>query len=119
MKDGTSPHRERSDMTESILVADIKSFLSSRARGHANAVPRRVLLDHLHALGHSTTDRSMRAVFSTISECGSCGTGYFFIVTAEDRRIASGQLHGRAMSELVREKRIREDAPQGQGELFT
>jgi hypothetical protein len=106
-------------MTESILcAADITSFLSTRARGHAHAVPRRILLDHLRTLGHSTTDRSMRATFSTIKECGSCGTGYFFIVTAEDRRIASGQLHGRAMAELVREKRIKDAAPAGQISLF-
>lgn len=36
-------------MTASLLCIDILSFLSSRSRGHANAVPRRVLLDHPNA----------------------------------------------------------------------
>jgi hypothetical protein len=39
-------------------------------------------------------------------------------VTAEDRKIAQGQMRGRAMSELVREKHIRECGESGQLPLW-
>lgn len=106
-------------MTESLLCADICEWLRMNALGNANAVPRRVMLGHLHAQGHSVDDRGMRKAYEGMDKVGSCARGLFWVVTAEDRRIAGKQLHGRAMSELVRERRIREAAPQGQGELFT
>lgn len=109
-------------MSESLLNSDILAFLQANASGHARAVPRRRLLSYLVALGHlplnSTGDRKMRKTYEHIDEVGSCLRGIFFITNAEDRRIAGKQLHGRAMSELVREKRIRDGAPAGQISLF-
>jgi len=111
-------------MTESLLIADMDAWLRSHARGHERARPRKELLAHLCALGHwpkpdATSDRAMRKAAETMECVGSCSKGYFFIVNAEDRKIALGQLHSQAMSELVREKRIREAGASGeQGELF-
>jgi hypothetical protein len=45
---------------------------------------------------------------------GSSLRGYFWCVTAEDRRVAQQSLHGRAIAELGREKRIRDAADGGQ-----
>lgn len=101
-------------MPDSLLVADIETFLRLQARGLANAVPRHKLRRYLHTLGHAVTDRAMRRAYADIDSLGSCAKGLFWIVTAEDRRIAGKQLHGRAMAELVREKRIRDAAPAGQ-----
>ena len=105
-------------MSESLLVADIRSYLIDHAYGSARATPRRHLLHHLHMQGHSIDDRAMRKAYETMDKVGSCSKGIFFIVTAEDRKIATGQLHSHAMAELVREKEIRDAAPQGQGSLF-
>jgi hypothetical protein len=105
-------------MSESLLVTDIRSYLIDHAYGSAKATPRRHLLHHLHLQGHSIDDRAMRKAYETMDKVGSCSKGIFFIVTAEDRKIAQGQLHSHAMSELVREKEIRDAGQVGQGELF-
>jgi hypothetical protein len=60
----------------------------------------------------------MRKAYESMDKVGSCGRGIFFIRTADDRHVAQGQLHGRAMAELAHEKRVRDAAPCGQGELF-
>jgi hypothetical protein len=109
-------------MSESILIADIESWLRSHALGHAKARPRRELLAYLCAQGHwptpnDTADRAMRKACETMEQVGSCSRGYFWIVNAEDRRIARGQLIAPARSMFEREKKIGAvDARQG--ELF-
>ena len=110
-------------MSESLLIADVKSFLITHAYGSAKAMPRRHLLYHLRQQGHSICDRRLRKVYGQGGELegkvGSSLRGLFWIVTADDRRIAQSQLHGRAMSELVREKHIRDAGAVGkQGSLF-
>ena len=109
-------------MSESLLRSDILAFLHAHASGAAHATPRRRLLTHLAVKGqlpmNSTGDRKMRKTYEHMDEVGSCLKGVFLIVTAEDRRIAGKQLHGRAMSELVREKRIRDAGVCGQILLF-
>ena len=105
-------------MSESLLCADISSWLQTHARGSANAKPRRVLLDHLRALGHSTTDRSLRRTYADMPEVGTGQTGLFLIVTPADRKLAEHQLEGRAKSEFYRASEIRKAAPQGQIPLF-
>jgi hypothetical protein len=67
---------------------------------------------------NSTGDRKMRKTYEHMDEVGSGGKGVFLIVTADDRRIAGKQLHGRAMAELVREKRIKDAGACGQISLF-
>jgi hypothetical protein len=101
-----------------LLHSDILSFLQAHAQGHARAVPRHRLMSYLKANGHAVTDRAMRRAYADIDSLGSCAKGLFWIRDAEDRRIAGKQLHGRAMSELVREKRIKDAAPAGQISLF-
>jgi hypothetical protein len=104
-------------MSELLLIKDIESFLRSRALGNAHARPRRELLAYLHSQGHSLDDRRMRKATETMEFVGSCSRGYFWIVTAEDRRIARGQLIAPARSMFEREKKIGAvDARQG--ELF-
>jgi len=105
-------------MSESLLIADIRSFLIAHAYGSAKATPRRHLLYHLRIQGHSICDRRMRAMLSAMPDIGSCLKGIFFIVTAEDRKAATKQLHSASMSSLVREKRIRDAGEVGQGNLF-
>jgi len=105
-------------MSESLLVSDIRTWLIAHAYGSAKATPRRHLLYHLRVQGHTLDDRKMRKTYEDMEQVGSCGKGIFWIVTAEDRRIAGKQLHGRAMSELVREKRIKDAGQVGQGNLF-
>ena len=111
-------------MSDAQLRTDILVWLREHAKGHANAKPRKTtLLPWLCSQGHwpspnDTADRALRKFKETMPEVGSCARGYFLIVTAEDRRVAEAQLHGRAMAELVREKAIREAAPRGQMELF-
>jgi hypothetical protein len=108
-------------MSESLLVEDISSWLRTHARGRENAKPRDLLHAHLHQLGHTVTDRKMREIYAGIKDVGhSCASpkGLYWIVTASDRQATTSQLHGRAMASLVREKEIRDAAPQGQGELF-
>ena len=105
-------------MSDSLLRSDILAFLQAHAQGHARAVPRHRLMSYLKANGHSVTDRAMRRAYADIDSLGSCAKGLFWIVTAEDRRVAGKQLHGRAMSELVREKRIRDAGACGQINLF-
>lgn len=105
-------------MSESLLCSDILSWLSSHAYGHAQAKPRRLLLDYLHAQGHSIDDRRMRKEYESMDKVGSCGAGLFFIVTAEDRRIAAGQLAAPAVAMFERKRQIEKSAPQGQLDLF-
>ena len=104
-------------MSEALLAKDIESFLLDH-RGIANAVPRRELLAHLHSLGHSTTDRTMRRAYSELPQVGHCSAGVFWIVTPADRKATERDLHSRAMSELVRERRVKDAAIVGQGNLF-
>lgn len=110
-------------MNDDQLTTDIRLWLHLHAQGAENAKPRRLLLAHLCTKGHwprpdATSDRAMRKTYETMELVGSHSKGIFWIATAEDRRIAQGQLHGRAMSELVREKRIRDAGDMGQMELF-
>ena len=109
-------------MSESLLVEDISSWLRANARGRQNAKPRDLLREHLHELGHTVTDRKMREVYAGIKDVGhSCAApkGLYWIVTASDRQATTDQLHGRAMSELVREREIKDAGASGiQGELF-
>ena len=107
----------------SLLVEDIKSFLIDHAYGSAKATPRRHLLHHLNIQGHSICDRRLRKIYGHGGELegqvGSSGAGIFWIVTAEDRAIATDQLHGRAMAELVRERELKDAGASGeQGSLF-
>jgi len=105
-------------MTTSLLHSDIRSYLIAHAYGSAKATPRRHLLYHLRVQGHTLDDRKMRKTYEDMEQVGSCGAGLFWIVTAEDRRIAQGQLHSPSMSMLVREKRIKDAGQVGQGNLF-
>ena len=112
-------------MSEAQLTLDIEAWLYDNARGHEKAKPRRHIIPYLRLQGHSLpqsedgADRAMRRACRDSQKIGSCSRGYFYIVTSEDRAIALGQLHSQAMSELVREKRIREAGASGeQGELF-
>jgi hypothetical protein len=76
-----------------------------------------MLLAYLKAQGYSGGDRGMRKAYESMAMVGSCLRGLFWIVTSEDRKVAETSLHGRAMAELVREKRIKDAAPAGQMEL--
>jgi len=105
-----------------LLVSDIKAFLISHAYGSAKAMPRRHLLHHLNIQGHSICDRRLRKVYGQggplEGQVGSSLRGLFWIVTAEDRKIAQGLLHSPSMAMLVREKRIKDAGQVGQGSLF-
>jgi len=109
-------------MSESLLIADIRSFLIAHAYGSAKATPRRHLLHHLNMQGHSICDRRLRKVYGQggplEGKVGSSLRGLFWIVTAEDRRVAQSQLDHPAKAMLVREKHIRDAGAVGQGELF-
>jgi hypothetical protein len=111
-------------MSDAQLRTDILLWLRENARGHGNAKPRKTtLLPALCVLGHwpspdDTADRALRKFKETMPEVGSCSRGYFLIVTSEDRRIAQGNLHSRAMSELVHKKRIGDAGAEGQMGLF-
>jgi hypothetical protein len=105
-----------SKMSEALLAKDIESFLADH-RGIANAIPRHELLAHLHALGHSTTDRTMRRVYAELPQMGHCARGVFLIVSPADRKVTERDLHSRAMSELVRERRVKDAGPDDQAEL--
>ena len=113
-------------MSESLLIADISSWLRENALGNANAKPRKRLLAYLRNQGHSLPsgdpDRYMRRLCEKdkdlAGKIGACSRGYFWIVTADDRRIAQAQLDHPAKAMLVREKRIREAGDAGQMGLF-
>ena len=109
-------------MTESLLIADVQAFLIAHSYGAAHAMPRRHLLHHLNMQGHSICDRRLRKVYGQggplEGKVGSSLRGLFWIVTAEDRRVAQSQLDHPAKAMLVREKTIREAGMVGQGELF-
>jgi len=108
-------------MSESLLVDDISAWLQAHARGRQNAKPRDLLREHLHSLGHTVTDRKMRETYAGIKDVGhacSAPKGLYWIVTADDRKATASQLHGRAMSELVREREIKDGGQVGQGSLF-
>jgi hypothetical protein len=105
-------------MSEALLATDIVEWLRSNAVGHERAKPRRLLLDYLHAQGHSVDDRGMRKAYEGMDKVGSSLKGLFWIVTAEDRRIAQGQLHAPSMAMLHRERVIRESGDGEQGRLF-
>jgi hypothetical protein len=110
-------------MSDALLSDDIKLWLSEHARSHMNAKPRRLLLAHLCSQGHwpsasDTADRAMRKACEQMPMVGSCCRGYFLIVTAEDRRIAQGQLAAPAASMFERKRQIEDAAPQGQIPLF-
>ena len=110
-------------MSDAQLLEDIIFWLRQHS-GHANARPRRELWDYLHGQGHSLPKdkagdcRKLREIYKDIPNCGSCAKGLFWIVTAEDRHIAEGQLAAPAVAMLDRKRQIERSAPQGQGELF-
>ena len=110
-------------MSDAQLRDDILAWLRDNARGHAQAKPRHHLLVRLCALGHWPTpderaDRALRRFKETMPEVGSCGKGYFLIVTADDRRVAMGQLAAPAAAMFDHKREIEKAAPQGQMELF-
>ena len=110
-------------MIDQLLHDDILSWLKSNASGHAQAKPRRLLLAYLCQQGHwasanDSADRAMRKAVESMPQVGSCSRGYFAIVTAEDRRIAEGQLAAPAVAMLDRKRQIEKSAPCGQGELW-
>ena len=104
-------------MSDAQLAIDIRSWLADHA-GRAKAEPRAVLLAYLKANGHGVDDRQMRRAYADMDRLGACSRGIFLILDAEDRRISQCGLHAKAMSELVRERRIKDAAPCGQRELF-
>ena len=104
-------------MSESLLLDDIMEWLRRHA-GRAKAAPRAELLAYLRAQGHGIDDRQMRRAYAGMDRLGSCSRGIFLIVDAEDRRISQRGLHSHAMAELVRERAIKDAAPQGQISLF-
>jgi hypothetical protein len=108
-------------MSESLLVTDISLWLQAHARGRQNAKPRDLLIEHLHSLGHTVTDRKMREIYAGIKDVGhSCASpkGLYWIVTADDRRATTSQLHAKAASEFGHARRIQDAGQVGQGELF-
>jgi len=105
-------------VSDQLLRDDILAFLHANARGSAHATPRRNLLMYLNINGHSICDRRMRATYEAMPEVGSCLRGIFLIVTAEDRKAATKQLHSASMAMLGHEKKIREAGEQGQISLF-
>ena len=110
-------------MTESLLIADVQAFLIAHSYGAAHAMPRRHLLHHLNMQGHSICDRRLRKVYGQggplEGKVGSSLRGLFWIVNAEDRRVAQSQLDHPAKAMLVREKTIRDAGASGeQGSLF-
>ena len=105
------------------LRDDIREWLRENAFGNANAKPRRLLVAHLEWLGHplpkADPDRCVRKAYEDLAVVGSCQRGLFYIATAEDRRIASGGLHGKALAVLAREKMIKAAPVQAaQGNLW-
>ena len=109
-------------MIESLLLADVQSFLIAHCYGAEKAMPRRHPLRHVNMPGHSICDRRLRKVYGQggplEGKVGSSLRGLFWIVTAEDRRVAQSQLDHPAKAMLVREKHIRDAGAVGQGELF-
>jgi hypothetical protein len=108
-------------MSESLLVTDISAWLQAHARGRQNAKPRGLLIEHLHSLGHTVTDRKMREIYAGIKDVGhSCASpkGLYWIVTSDDRRATTSQFHAKAASEFGHARRIQDAGQVGQGELF-
>lgn len=96
-------------MSEAMLHADIVSFMRDH-QGRANAIPRAALLAHLHALGHTLTDRTLRRAYETIPEIGHSCTdpkGLFWIISNEDRHTSMASFHSKAMACLSHEKRVK------------
>lgn len=96
-------------MSEALLIADLKSFMRGHL-GKEKAVPRRALLAHLHALGHTVTDRTLRRAYAEIPQIGYSVEGDrrgLFWITSRD------EAHGverceKAEAELERVKPWRE-----------
>ena len=108
-------------MNETLLLDDLKSFMLHH-QGKQNAIPRKVLLAHLHSLGHTVTDRTLRRAYSAIPSIGYSvegeHRGLFWITSRDEAHGVERCQHSKAMATLAREKRIREAVPQGQMELF-
>jgi hypothetical protein len=114
-------------MSESQLITDLLEWLRVHAPGNEKARPRKELLAYLIVQGHSLPkgdpDRFMRRLKAKHKDLdtkvGSCLRGYYLITNNSDRKVAQGQLHSHAMSELVREREIRDAGATGeQGSLF-
>lgn len=114
---------KRQDNISDLLHDDIVSFMLNH-QGRECAVPRRVLMAHLHSLGHTLTDRTLRRAYAAIPQVGYVidgeARGLFWITSRLEAREVEGNQHAKAMAALGREKEIREKAiPAGvQGELF-
>ncbi len=108
-------------MSETLLLSDLKSFMLQH-QGREHAIPRKVLLAHLHSLGHTVTDRTLRRAYAEIPSIGYSvegeHRGLFWITSRDEAHGVERCQHSKAMASLAREKRIREAIPQGQGELF-
>lgn len=109
-------------MSDAQLHDDIVTFFRSRHQGRENAVPRATLLEHLHRLGHTLTDRTLRRAYAKIPQVGYSvdgeHRGLFWITSRDEARGVERCQHSKAMATLSREKEIRDAAPTGQGELF-
>lgn len=113
----------RQDVASALLHNDIVAFMLDH-QGRENAVPRRCLKAHLHSLGHTLTDRTLRRAYTKIPQMGYTiegeKRGLFWITSRDEAREVEGNQHAKAMAALVREKEIREKAIPApvQGELF-
>ena len=114
-------------MSDAQLIIDLLEWLRIHALGNENARPRRELRTYLIGEGHSIPkgdpDRFLRRLKAKHpdlkTKVGSCLRGYYLITNNSDRTVAQGQLHSHAMSELVREREIKDAGASGeQGELF-
>lgn len=109
-------------MNIDLFRADIEFFLREYAFGRVHAVPRHHLLRYLHTKGWTVSDRTLRRVYADIPFVGYAidgeKRGLFWITTREERKETERHQHSKAMSELVREKRIRDGGQTGQRELF-
>ena len=64
----------------SFVRSQILGYLKFNARGHENAIPRHVVMDHL---GYNGGDRTFRKLYEGIG-IGSCNAGKFWPVTPAD-----------------------------------
>lgn len=108
-------------MSDQLLHDDLVAFMRTH-QGRQNAVPRSVLLAHLHGLGHTLNDRTLRRAYAEIPQIGyACDgekRGLFWITSRDEARGVEAQQHSKSMSMLHREKAIREAVPAGQMDLW-
>ena len=109
-------------MSMADLRDDIIAYLSTRARGRENAMPRRELATYLRGIGYGFSDRTLRRTYASINAVGySCREprGLYWIMTAEDQRVTIAQRHSQAMACLVHEHRTRKEGETvGQQDLW-